>query len=105
MKKMPHMRRPCSDCPFRKDTLEGWLGGERMTEILDADSFVCHKKPSRQCAGHMLLMDGDNAYVQLASRLRIPLGISGRELVFDTQADCIDHHDKQHDAIKRHADP
>lgn len=92
MHKLPHIKKPCRDCPFRKDTLQGWLGEGRMTEILSADSFVCHKKTSMQCAGHMLIKGQDNAFVRLASRLNMPLSLSGRELVFDNQAACIKHH-------------
>jgi hypothetical protein len=43
MQKLPIIQTPCKDCPFRKDSLKGWLGSEQMTEILEADSFVCHK--------------------------------------------------------------
>ncbi len=42
--KLPCTKTPCSNCPFRKDTLDGWLGEDRMREMLNADSFVCHKK-------------------------------------------------------------
>lgn len=55
MAKLPHIKKPCRDCPFRKDTLKGWLGEERIREIITADSFVCHKKTDMQCAGHMLV--------------------------------------------------
>jgi len=83
---------PCQDCPFRKDTLQGWLGKDRMTEILAADSFVCHKKTDMQCAGHMLLNGQDNAFVRLADRLGIQLDLAGREQVFESKAACIEHH-------------
>ena len=90
--KLPHIKKPCRDCPFRKDTLRGWLGEARMREILAEDSFVCHKKADMQCAGHMLVKGNDNTFVRLAGRLRIPLELSGNDLVFDTIADCIQHH-------------
>ena len=63
-----------------------------MTEILAAESFVCHKKTTMQCAGHMLINGEKNAFVHLAGRLGIKLDLSGREQVFDTQDDCIEHH-------------
>lgn len=91
--KLPNVKKPCKDCPFRKDALIGWLGKDRMTEIIDQDSFVCHKKTDLQCAGHMLLLEEQNAFVQLAGRMGIPLILKGRELVFDTVEECIDHHD------------
>lgn len=94
MPKLPHIARPCRDCPFRQDSLKGWLGAERMAEILEIDSFVCHKKTDKQCAGHMLISGESNAFVRLAGRLGIELELSGRELVFDSQQACIEHHSK-----------
>jgi hypothetical protein len=72
--------------------LQGWLGEERMREILSARSFVCHKDTSRQCAGHMLIKGMENDFVQLANRLAIPLKLSGNELIFETESACIEHH-------------
>lgn len=92
MSKLPHIKKPCRDCPFRKDTLQGWLGKDRIAEILAADSFVCHKKTDMQCAGHMLINGQDNAFVRLADRLRIPLDLTGSEQVFESKAACIEHH-------------
>lgn len=79
MEKLPYMKAPCRDCPFRKDTLKGWLGVDRMIELLAADSFVCHKKTSMQCAGHMLMNGQKNAFVNLATRLRLPLNLASNE--------------------------
>jgi len=90
--KLPNVKKPCKDCPFRKDTLKGWLGERRMKEILNQESFVCHKNHKLQCAGHMLIRGEKNGFVQLANRLEHKLILSGRELVFDTEQECIDHH-------------
>lgn len=92
MASLPNVKKPCGDCPFRKDTLNGWLGAERMTEILDQQSFVCHKKNHLQCAGHMLMKGESNSFVRLAGRLNIKLDLSGKDLVFDSNEECIDHH-------------
>ncbi len=89
---LPCTKNPCKDCPFRKDSIKGWLGKQRMTEIIQANSFVCHKKTNLQCAGHMLLNGEQNEFVQLAKRLGLETGIKGRELVFDNKNDCIEHH-------------
>jgi hypothetical protein len=92
---LPNVKKPCKDCPFRKDAIKGWLGEERMREILGADSFVCHKtlKTTRlQCAGHMLIKGEGSAFVQLAGRLGIELQLSGREEVFEEEGQCIEHH-------------
>jgi hypothetical protein len=92
MTSLPNCKKPCKQCPFRKDAPQGWLGEERMEEIPQAESFVCHKKKHLQCAGHMLIKGEDNGFVQLANRLNIPLELTGRELIFDTQEECIAHH-------------
>ena len=89
---LPHVKSPCSNCPFRKDTLKGWLGERRMTEILSEQSFVCHKKKHLQCAGHMLIKGNENIFVRTAKQMDIELTLSGREKVFDTQEQCIKHH-------------
>ena len=52
-----------------------------MAEILEADSFVCNKKTDMQCAGHMLLNGDRNAFVRLASRVRIALHLNGAEQI------------------------
>ncbi len=95
MPSLPNVKKPCAQCPFRKDTLKGWLGGERMAEILAQGSFVCHKKQDLQCAGHMLINGDDNGFVRLANRLGIELDLSGRELVFDTRSECESHHENR----------
>jgi len=92
MQKPPNVKKPCKDCPFRKDSSKGWLGEKRASEILRAGLFVCHKKRKLQCAGHMLINGSKNDFVNIANRLNVSLTLSGRELVFDTQEDCIEHH-------------
>jgi hypothetical protein len=42
------LRQPCDQCPFRQDTLRGWLGEERAREIAQSvvewdRTFPCHK--------------------------------------------------------------
>ena len=101
--KLPNVKSPCKDCPFRKDTKKGWLGEMRITEILNQDSFVCHKtvdylksipkeKERLQCAGHMILKGNDNAFVRLAQGMGLDLELKGHELVFDNDKECINHH-------------
>lgn len=93
MTNLPNVKKPCKDCPFRKDSLSGWLGKDRMTSILDSGSFVCHKKTHLQCAGHMLINGQKNDFVRLASRLGMDIELSGEELIFDSREACIEHHD------------
>lgn len=104
MSGLPNMKKPCANCPFRKDSCKGWLGKERMTEILNADSFVCHKTVNheldkdmdndrKQCAGFMLIKGEESSFVKLAKLMNIDTGITGKELVFETKEDCINHHE------------
>ena len=90
--KLPNMSKPCKNCPFRQDSLKGWLGKGRMEEIVAADTFVCHANTNQQCAGHMLLLKEGNAFYRLATRLNIHLELRGEDLIFNTEQDCIDHH-------------
>lgn len=90
--KLPHITSPCGQCPFRKDSHAGWLGRDRMARILAADSFVCHKRKDKQCAGFMLMKGEESTYVQMAGRMGIELGLKGHELVFESHAACVDHH-------------
>ena len=90
---LPNVKKPCKDCPFRKDTMKGWLGKERMTGILKQDAFVCHKNNELQCAGHMLINGENNSFVSLAKRMGLNLKLSGRELVFKNHSACIEHHE------------
>lgn len=94
------MPAPCDNCPFRKDSLKGWLGEERMREILNEDSFVCHKTAygtdieRRQCAGHISIKKHDNAFYKLAYSLGRKLKIINEHLLFDNESECIKHHKK-----------
>ena len=92
MKSLPNIKRPCCGCPFRKDTLKGWLGERRMTEVLKADTFVCHKDTNKQCVGHMLIKGVSNSFVRLANKIGYKLDLSGNELVFNDYQSCIKHH-------------
>lgn len=90
---LPNCHKPCKDCPFRKDSMKGWLGAARMKDILNQGSFTCHKtNQALQCAGHMIIRGERNDFVQLATRLRHPLNLSGKELIFETEEELINHH-------------
>jgi len=92
--KLPNIKAPCKDCPFRKDAPEGWLGEERIINILAASSFTCHKtsRTRLQCAGHMIIKGDENDFVLMAKRLSLETGIKGHDLIFDTKNECIEHH-------------
>jgi len=92
MKKLPCQKAPCANCPFRKDTLKGWLS-HRIDEIVKAESFVCHKNKQLQCAGHMILLKEENRFYQLAKRLfGSTFDLKNQDTVFESKDDCIAHH-------------
>jgi len=95
--KLPNMKKPCKDCPFIVDSMEAWLGEDRIKEILSQDSFICHKTIKKgverlQCAGHMIIKKEDNVFYRTASIMGIDLRLSGSEKVFDNEKECIKHH-------------
>lgn len=92
---LPNCKKPCSGCPFRKDSLQGWLGNKRAKEIVESDTFTCHKtkNPNRlQCAGFMLVKKYESSFFSLAETLNHNLELSGQELVFESKEDFITHH-------------
>lgn len=100
MDKLPIIQTPCKDYPFRKDSLKGWLGKERMTEILESDSFVCHKttqstlEERKQCSGFMIIQKDRSTAVRISKVLKIYLKLKGQDLIFENKQDCIKHHTK-----------
>lgn len=102
--KLPNVKKPCKNCPFRKDSQKGWLGKERAEEISKAETFVCHKtvdyteennQDNRlQCAGFMIMKKEESLFYTLAKRLKIKLELTGEELIFKSKKEFIKHHSK-----------
>jgi hypothetical protein len=54
--------KPCVECPFKKSSIKGYLGGFTIEETLDTANseadFLCHvsgrREVKKQCAGRML---------------------------------------------------
>ena len=40
----------------------------------------------------MIILEERNHFYELAVRLNFDLGLSGQELVFESEEDCINHH-------------
>jgi hypothetical protein len=53
-RKIQH-KSPCSDCPFARKSVRGWIGGMSVDEWLVAvhgeGMFDCHTVSNQQCAG------------------------------------------------------
>ncbi len=93
--KPPCVSRPCNNCPMTKQSTRGWLGKKRITQILEADSFICHKtldSTRLQCTGHMLIKKEANLFYRVALALGIDLNLRGEDKVFETEEECINHH-------------
>lgn len=105
-----NLKKPCSNCPFRKDCMKGWLGKERTEDIvntiLNDGTFACHKttevkdeKEYSHCAGALILLDKEKGYfANVMVRLAKMFGwfdeskITGQDLIFDSKESVINHH-------------
>lgn len=106
---------PCPHCPFRKDSLKGWLGRDRATGIVASlfmhqHTFSCHEtihddyegegieeKDAQHCAGALILMERQetsNQLMRVAERCgkydRTKLSMDAP--VFEDGNQFIDHH-------------
>ena len=49
------IKKPCTDCPMRRDSIPGWLGGstaQEYVQLAHSDAVVtCHVHGNCQCAG------------------------------------------------------
>jgi len=87
-----NLKKPCSNCPFRRDSMKGWLGEDRAQEIshditTEQKTFSCHKtndldengdiietKKTEYCAGALILLEKlelPNQMMRIAERLGI----------------------------------
>lgn len=89
MDELPHCVRPCSNCPWRRDSPAGEFPVERYAALretaglpgseagLDAPLFACHKSEpgrDRACAGWLAVIGVDHLGVRLAVALgRLPV--------------------------------
>jgi hypothetical protein len=113
------LKKPCGgtcNCPFRTDSLKGWLGQERAEELVSALyeqdlTFSCHKTTTdtedgfdhssdnntQHCAGAMIMMEKSEQANQMM-RLMERIGLYDRNKldmtspVFDTPEQFIEHH-------------
>ncbi len=59
-----NLKKPCNECPFKKDSLKGWLGGETpestMEFMFHEADFACHNTRHKKleemsrCRGFLL---------------------------------------------------
>lgn len=84
---------PCSDCPFRRDSLNGWLGGhtsEFFMQLAFSDElYDCHAKIGPQCAGLATFRGNICKSPRDPRVLRLP---ANRDLVFSRPLEFTAHH-------------
>lgn len=83
---------PCSDCPLRRDALNGWLGGstpEQYRQLIHSDYRVnCHAIKGPQCAGVAIYRSNVAKYTE-PGILKLPVN---REDVFSNPMEFLEHH-------------
>ncbi len=84
---------PCSDCPLRRDSLGGWLGGSTADEwaaMLHAEAKVeCHVLEGAQCAGAAVYRGNICKRPRDKTILVLP---SDEKTVFSNRREFLDHH-------------
>lgn len=88
-------RKPCSDCPFARKALHGWLGGGSVADWVASakgdDKLECHVLRGAQCAG------GATFRANICKRPRDPEALvlpPDRGAVFATTAEFEGHHER-----------
>lgn len=93
---------PCSDCPFARTALPGWLAGETPEDWIrmahGESKFECHTLIGAQCAGSAIYRSNVVKRCHDSSILRLP---ADREKVFATPIEFLKHHKSQMGAKKK----
>ena len=93
--------RPCGDCPFRRGSLKGWLGGhapqEFMVFAMADGAYPCHTRAGAlgvsliQCAGMAIFRANIGKLPRGRRALRLP---QDKALVFGTPGEFLEHHSR-----------
>jgi hypothetical protein len=93
---MVQHKRPCSDCPFRRASLCGWLGGIDVQAYLDlahSDFPVrCHALRNTECAGAAIYRANVAKLSRNSNVLRLEKNTT---IVFASPDEFRDHHMKR----------
>jgi hypothetical protein len=89
---------PCSDCPFARTALRGWLAGhspeEWMAMAHGETRFECHTRIPAQCAGSAIYRANVCKLPHDKTTLMLP---ADRKKVFASPMEFIAHHKKSVD--------
>lgn len=85
--------KPCSDCPWRRDAVPGWLGNQTPEEwqarIHGESELRCHTVSNQQCAGAAIM----RANVCKLTRNRAALRLAADPVVvFTTTQEFVAYH-------------
>jgi len=85
--------KPCSDCPFARTALPGWLAGElpeNWVRMAHGETrFECHTRIGAQCAGSAIYRANVVKRVHDSETLSLP---ADKERVFATPMEFLEHH-------------
>ena len=88
--------KPCSDCPWRRGSLNGWLGDttpeEWLVEARGDGLIECHTLLGAQCAGAAIFRTNICKSPRDRHALRLP---ADRTNVFATPAEFKTHHESE----------
>jgi hypothetical protein len=87
-------KRPCTDCPFARTALRGWLGEltrEEWVEVLHGEERVlCHAILGPECAGAAIYRSNVCKMPRDVTLLKLP---ADRQLVFASPGEFVRHHE------------
>jgi hypothetical protein len=88
--------KPCTDCPWTRTALPGWLGAMSPEEWLSAvcsEAVIdCHVFKGPECAGAAIFRANIGKRLRVGSRFRLPADV---ETVFATALEFMGHHEKR----------
>lgn len=91
--KRQHVK-PCSDCPFARAALRGWLGGttaQEWIQCVHGEALIeCHTVSNHQCAGAAIYRENNHKSCRRTDVLRLP---ANTELVFASPMEFLKHHE------------
>lgn len=86
-------KKPCSDCPFARTALRGWLGNsspeEWIADVHGEALIDCHTVSNQQCAGAAIYRSNLCKDPRRQDVLRLP---PNKKLVFASAVEFLAHH-------------
>lgn len=87
------LTKACSDCPMRRDSLPGWLGGatpEQYGHLAHSDEQVqCHVHAGSRCAGMSIYRTNVCKWQPPADKLP-----ADTDHIFGTRQEFLEHHNR-----------